>query len=211
MPIKRLAFSFLLALISIMLGLSPDSIQNTLCAWSVEFIGFCPEFLNTIVIVRIFIGMIFVSLISILIGYFFERLSKKNKAEESLDTIPGYEALRLVNEAQPNSYQTSSINLADAARLGLVRAWGRPKPKMAIPDYIAAVEPIPPDIWAYALLNASLVHGPLASSDMMYRQPFVKPHVKDDRLLYDAVRFNRRDIVELCKSEKIKGNMRIKR
>lgn len=116
------------------------------------------------------------------------------------EKIPAFEALQMYTEVRPNSYETSAINLADSTRLGKVRAWGRPRPKMAIPDHMTAVEPIPPDVWAYAVIDANLIHGPTPQSNMKYRQQFVRPYIEDDRTLYDAVHFNKKEVVELCRA-----------
>lgn len=119
------------------------------------------------------------------------------------EQMPAYAAIFALAEARPNSYETTAINLADKARLGDIRAWGRPRPKMAIPTHITAVEQIPPDVWAYAVINAALIHGPLPQSNMAYRQQFIRPYLEDDRVLYDAVRFNKREITNLCREESI--------
>ena len=131
----------------------------------------------------------------------FSWIENKKDTVRSDETITAFEALQMLTEVRPNSYETNAINLADSTRLGKVRTWGRPRPKMAIPDHITAVEPIPPDIWAYAIIDASLIHGPIPQSNMKYRQQFVRPYIEDDRTLYDAVYFNKKEVVELCHAE----------
>ena len=120
--------------------------------------------------------------------------------------IPGYEAIRLYCEARPNSDETTAINLADSARLGELRSWGRPRPKEALPGHIPAPEQIPPDVWAYAVLDAGLIYGPMPQSSMTYRKQYVKPYLEDDRLLYDAVRFSKREVIELCRRASISAS-----
>ena len=118
------------------------------------------------------------------------------------ETLPAYEVLRFFNNARPNSYETTAINLADAARLGQVRAWGRTIPKMGIPDHVTAVKQIPSDVWVYAVIDSSLIYGSFPQSKMKYRKKYIRPHTEDDRELYDAVRFNKKEIMELCVLEK---------
>lgn len=124
------------------------------------------------------------------------------------EQIPGYEALQMYAEARPNSYETTALNLADKACLGDIKAWGRPRPKMVLPDHVAAVKPIPPHIWEYAVIDVNLVNGPLPRSDMTYRQEYVKPYLKDDRILYEAVRFNKKEMIEICRAESISASKR---
>jgi hypothetical protein len=119
------------------------------------------------------------------------------------ETIPAYEAILMLTDAQPNSYENTAINLADNARLIPLHAWGRPIPKMEIPDHIPTPDPIPPDIWAYAMIDPFGVNGPNPRSKMKYRRPYAKPYIEDDRVLYDAVNFNKREVMELCREARI--------
>lgn len=150
-------------------------------------------------IVLFWVGIAFVVIAGATWG--LERLRMRKDFIDPAEEMAGYEVLSALAEARPNSYETSAINLADAARLGKVRAWGRPRLRMALPDFPTAVEQIPPDVWAYAVLDASLIHGPLPRSDMTYRQKWVKPYIDDDRTLYDAVRFNKNEAMALCRAE----------
>lgn len=109
-------------------------------------------------------------------------------------TIPAYEAIKFFAKVRPNSDDTTAINLADGARLGEITSWGRPVLNMHIPTHITAVEQIPPDVWSYAVIDSSVVNGPLPQSKMRYRQEYIKPHTKDDRTIYEAVCFNKKEL-----------------
>ena len=177
----------------------PDSIYGGICGWITALFGSCPGWLNIQWVTTAIKAALALAMVVSIGSLIFESL--KGHSEEN-ETIAGFEALRLLADARPNSLETTAILLADATRLGRIRSWGRPRPKMALATYIPAVEEIPPDVWGYAVLNAAFAKGPLPRSDMEYRQKYLKPYLEDERVLYDAVRFSKKEFLELCRSER---------
>lgn len=197
----RVCLAALSGLGTVMLRHSAQSIHQSICEWYAEVWKVaCPLWFDIEFVVSAIAWIGGGATLGLVISFPVEWYLRR-RAEKRPKTIAGYQVLRCLVDARPNSYETAAIILGDAARLGQVRAWGRPRLNQALPLHTPAVEPIAPDIWAYAVLDASCANGPLPRSDMKYRQQFIQPYLADSRVLYDAVRFNRDEVEILCHAE----------
>lgn len=112
-------------------------------------------------------------------------------------TIAAGEAVESIAWASQQSDDLTAIKLRDLAHTGRLRTWGRRFPTTAIRSEFEPLEQIAAQVWGYAVIHPRTTKGPLPTNCLRY----VHGHNEADGHLYEAVRFNRKEIVDLCLAE----------
>ena len=112
-------------------------------------------------------------------------------------TMTAGEAINALMTARPNSIETTESRLRDKASMGTVRVWGKKIPAEFLPLYYPSLEEIPQSTWAYAQIDLRSISGPLPTNSLAY----LNPHRNNTGPLFNAVRFNKQEIINLCRAE----------
>lgn len=116
------------------------------------------------------------------------------------ETITAGNAIRAVMEARPSSIETTEARIRDQAATGKIRSWGKKIPTEAIPMHLPSLEQIETETWLYAQIDLGSIHGPLPDN----RMRFLRPHDNITKPLFQAVRFNKKEINALCIAERLR-------
>lgn len=115
-------------------------------------------------------------------------------------TIAAGTAIGALTEAIQVSVEVAESRIRDKSSIGELRAWGKRVPKEAIPLYHPSLEQIKPETWLYAQIDLGSIDGPIPNNRMRYLQT----HANNVGPLYQAVRFNKKEIDALCVAERLR-------
>ncbi len=116
-------------------------------------------------------------------------------------TITAGEAIEAIEWASLKSAEITEINLRGLAHIKKIRVWGRPISKQAIPIDMETLAIIPAETWEFIGIDLHSTLGPLATNRLRY----LHNNTNDSVSLFEAVRFNRLEIAELCLTENTKA------